>query len=340
VTRETGLGLPKGQSVASEQFVLPWHADVKPAPAAAASPLSVQDGPREAVVSGREFALLFDKMTGTLASFTFRERELIESGPEPNFWRAPTDNDFGNGMNRRLAGWRQASLERELKSMTVAQETPDRVTITVSFDLRGVSASHTVRYVVSGNGEVLVANDFAPRENAKLPEMPRVGMRMAMPKGFDRIQWLGRGPRENYWDRKTAAFVGLYETTLADEVVPYVAPQEYGTRSDTRWVAVRDKDGAGLLIVGQPLLGFSALPHWPEDLTLESRGAKHPADIIKRDFTCLALDQAQMGVGGDDSWGARVHPEYTLPAKSCSYSFRIRPVGKDDDPSALAKRMR
>ena len=186
---------------------------------------------------------------------------------------------------------------------------------------------------------LIIANDFAPRSGSELPELPRLGMRLAMPRGFDRIQWLGRGPQENYWDRKTAAFVGLYETTCTSEVCPYVAPQEFGTRSDTRWVAVRDQDGVGFLICGQPLLGFSALPHWPEDLTLERRGAKHPVDIIRRDFTCLTLDMGQMGVGGDDSRGALVHPEYTLPAKAYSYSFRIRPLGKDDDPAALARRM-
>jgi beta-galactosidase len=340
VTGETAPGLPKGHAVASEQFELPWHTDAKPSRAAAAAPLSVENGPRAAVVSGRDFAVLFDKMTGTMASFTFRGRELIESGPEPNFWRAPTDNDFGNGMDRRLAAWRLASLERELRSMSVTQEAPDRVSVIAAFDLGGVPASHTVRYTVTGDGEVLIVNDLAFRPKSNPPDMPRIGMRMAMPQGFDRVQWSGRGPQENYLDRKSAAYVGLYETTVAEQMVPYVAPQEYGNRSDTRWVAVRDKEGIGLLIVGQPRLGFSALPHWPEDLTLESRGAKHPADIIKRDFTCLALDQAQMGVGGDDSWGAPVHPEYTLPAKSCSYSFRVRPLGHDDDPSALAKRMR
>ncbi len=107
-----------------------------------------------------------------------------------------------------------------------------------------------------------------------------------------------------------------------------------------RWVALRDADGVGLLIAGQPLLGFSALPYWPEDLTLEKRGAKHPADIDERDFVCLALDAAQMGVGGDDSWGARVHPEYTLPAKAWSYSFRLRPLAAGDDPDAVAKGLR
>jgi beta-galactosidase len=115
-----------------------------------------------------------------------------------------------------------------------------------------------------------------------------------------------------------------------------VTPQEYGNRTDTRWVAIRDKDGNGLLIAGQPLFEFSAIPYWSEDLTLESRGSKHPVDIIKRDFTCLALDLAQMGVGGDDSWGARVHPEYTVPAKAYAFSFRLKPIHKGEDPRAAA----
>jgi beta-galactosidase len=340
VTRQASGLVPKGHVLASGQFPLPWHAAEAPSALASVPPLSLEDGPREAVVSGRDFSVLFDKMTGTLASYTFKGRELIRSGPEPNFWRAPTDNDFGNGMPRRLAAWRRASLERELKSLTAVRETADRATVTAVFDLDGVPVTHTVRYTISGDGGVSIANDFAPRAGAKLPDLPRIGMRLAMPGEFDRVQWFGRGPQENYRDRKTAAFVGLYETTVADEIIPYVAPQEYGNRTETRWVAVRDKDGAGLLIAGQPLLEFSALPYWPEDLTLESRGAKHPGDIIRRDFTCLALDLAQMGVGGDDSWGAPVHPQYTVPAKVYSYSFRFRPLAAGDDPAGLARLMR
>ena len=339
-TREDAPGVPKGHAAAAEQFKLPWSSGARVVPVTIKAKLSVVDGPRVAVIRGSGFAVLFDKMAGTLASFTFKGQELIESGPEPNFWRAPTDNDFGNRMGERLAPWRRASIEREIKSLTVAREAPDRVTVTVVFDLAGVPVSHTVRYTIFGSGELLIANDFTPHPEAKLPELPRVGMRLAMPTEFGFVQWFGRGPQENYWDRKMAAFVGLYETAVASGVCPYVAPQEFGTRCDTRWVAVRNRDGMGLLIAGQPFLEFSALPHWPEDLTLEKRGAKHPVDVIRRDFTCLTLDLAQMGVGGDDSWGAPVHLEYTLPGRAYSYSFRVRPLGKDDDPAALAKLMR
>jgi len=340
VARDASPGVPKGHALAVEQFPLAWQAPSAPAAPAPAATLTCEDAPRTIIVSGVDFRLMFDKLTGTLASYRFRGRELIASGPEPNFWRAPTDNDFGNDMPRRLAAWRQASLERELESLAAAQEAPGRVVVTAAFELGGVPASHTVRYTISCDGGVVIANDFVPRAGAKLPDMPRVGLRLALPSAFSRVEWFGRGPQENHWDRRTAAFVGRYETSVADEKCPYVTPQEFGNRSDVRWVAVRDKDGAGLLVAGRPLLAFSALPYWPEDLTLEKRGAKHPADIDERDFICLALDAAQMGVGGDDSWGAPVHPEYTLPAKACSYSFSLRPLLKGDDPAELARGMR
>jgi beta-galactosidase len=124
----------------------------------------------------------------------------------------------------------------------------------------------------------------------------------------------------------------------AAEPVPYVSPQEYGNRSETRWVAVRDSEGLGLLISGDPVLEFSAHPNWPEDLTLPSRGSKHPPDVQRRDFVCLTLDHAQMGVGGDDSWGARVHPQYILPAKDYSFTLTFRPLKPGDDPAAKAAR--
>jgi beta-galactosidase len=162
---------------------------------------------------------------------------------------------------------------------------------------------------------------------------------MALPSGFERIQWFGRGPWENYRDRKTSAFVGLYET-MADEPFPYVSAQEYGNRTDTRWLAVRDGQGYGLLVAGDPVFEFSAHPYWPEDLTQESRGAKHPPGAQRRDFTCLTLDSGQMGVGGDDSWGARVHPEYTLPAQAYAYTFRLRPLRPGEDAGDVARAAR
>jgi len=162
-------------------------------------------------------------------------------------------------------------------------------------------------------------------------------MKMALPEEFNRIQWYGRGPHENYVDRKNSAFVGVYKSSVAEMIVPYVSIQEYGNRVDARWVALANEEGLGLLAVGMPQLDFSALPYTAEDLTQDKRGAKHPVDIAKRDFVSLNLDYGQMGVGGDDSWGAFPHPQYQLRVREYAYAFRLRPFSKNDDLTALSK---
>ncbi len=291
----------------------------------ARGPLRVADTPREAVVQGADFRVAFDKLTGTLSSYVIGGVERLKAGPQPNFWRAPTDNDFGNGMPRRCAIWRSASREREIVALDVRPQGADRAVVAVAFDIAG-AGREDVTYTIGADGAIVVETRFAPSAGIKLPELPRFGMALQMPRRFDRVSWYGRGPHENYWDRKTAAFVGLHGTTLDRETVPYVAPQEYGTRSDVRRLAVVDEDGAGLEFTSPAPFSFSVLPYTAEDLTLPSRGAKHSVEIAPRDAACVTLDAAQMGVGGDDSWGARVHPQYTLPAGAYAFSFRMAPV--------------
>lgn len=333
-TRQAAPGLPKGHVVAEEQFALPGAAKAEAVAADSPLPLTLEDGPRFVRVSGRDFAVRFDRLTGDLDSFVADGRELVAAGIEPNFWRAPTDNDWGNQMPRRLAVWRSASRYRDLRTIEGREDGPGRATVTVVYDLAGGQATQTLEYAIGGDGRLVLTSRLKLKDQAKLPEMPRIGVKMAVPAAFDRVRWFGRGPFESYRDRKTAAFVGLYEMSAA-EPIPYVAPQEYGNRSDTRWLAVRDAEGRGLLIAGDPLLEFSAHPFWPEDMTLTSRGAKHPPDIERRDYVCLTLDHAQMGVGGDDSWGARVHPQYTLPAKDTAFTLTFRPLRPGDDPAVL-----
>ncbi|MGZ5554228.1 MAG: glycoside hydrolase family 2 TIM barrel-domain containing protein [Candidatus Aminicenantales bacterium] len=336
-SRESSPGVPKGHVVASEQFLLPPAVDVVAAPESALPPLTVEDGPRFLRVVGRDFSVGFDRLTGEMDSFVCDGHEIIASGVEPNYWRAPTDNDFGNQMPRRLGVWRQASRYRDLRTLEARETGPGQTTVTIAYDLGGGQATQTLEYAVGGDGRIVLRSTLDLKAEGKLPELPRIGLKLALPSGFDKIQWFGRGPFENYQDRKTAAFVGLYEMT-ADEPMPYVSPQEYGNRSETRWLAVRDGEGRGLFIAGDPVLEFSAHPYWPEDLTQPSRGVKHPPDVQKRDFVCLTLDHAQMGVGGDDSWGARIHPQYTLPAKDYVFTLTLRPLRPGDDATALARR--
>jgi len=334
--RESSPGVPKGHVVAGEQFLLPNTAGTVTAPVSARPPLTVEDGPRVLRVAGRDFSVRFDRLTGEMDSFVSDGHELIASGIEPSYWRAPTDNDFGNQMPRRLDVWRRASLFRKLRTLEARESGPGQAMVTVVYDLGRGQATQTLEYAIGGDGRIVLRSALDLKDAAKVPELPRIGLKMAVPAAFDKVQWYGRGPFENYRDRKTAAFIGLYEMTAA-EPLPYVSPQEYGNRTDTRWLAVRDAEGRGLLVSGDPVLEFSAHPFWPEDLTQESRGSKHPPDIQRRDFTCLTLDAAQMGVGGDDSWGARVHPQYTLPAKDYAFTFILLPLRPGDDPAAKAR---
>ncbi|HSA96229.1 MAG TPA: beta-galactosidase domain 4-containing protein, partial [Acidobacteriota bacterium] len=334
--RDDWAGVPKGHVVAAEQLPFPAGGPVAPPPEQPLPALAVDDGPRFVRVSGAALAVRFDKATGALDSFVYQGRELVASAIEPNFWRAPTDNDFGNQMPRRLGIWRQASLYRDLRSISAQETGPGWVSVAVEYGFAGGAATEVLNYLIGGDGRITIAGKLSFREAGKLPEMPRVGLKMAVPAAYKDVRWFGRGPFESYGDRKTAAFVGRYGTT-AGEPCPYVSPQEYGNRTDTRWLAVRDAEGWGLLVTGHPLFEFSAHPYGPEDLTQTSRGSKHPPEIQKRDHVCLTLDAAQMGVGGDDSWGARIHPQYTIPAQDRGFRLTLRPLRPGDDPAAAAK---
>ena len=155
-------------------------------------------------------------------------------------------------------------------------------------------------------------------------------MNMFIPKDLENVTWYGRGPHENYWDRKTSAFVGLYSATVDELYEEYSSVQETGNRCDNRWVAFQNAHGNGIAFVGEPTIDFSALYYTLDDLTVERRGQKHAYELRKNNFISVNIDYKQTGVGGDNSWGARPHPQYTLSPKEYSYSYKIVPItGKD-----------
>jgi beta-galactosidase len=328
--------LPVGYEIASEQFQLPIAVKVMEVDIVRLPKLEFTQTENLITVKGKEFDMIFNKTSGTIASFQFKGTELIETGPQPNFWRAPTDNDFGNGMDKRCDVWKAASNHRTVEKIDVQHINPSQVKIEVHFDLPDAKSKHRTIYQIFGSGDVIVENHFAPGDK-ELPELPRFGMTMPIPKGFEQVQWYGRGPHENYWDRNTSALVGIYRSTVKEQYVPYISPQENGYKTDVRWVAFLNDKGNGLLAVGMPLICFSALHYTNEDLTQESRGTMHPTDLKERDFIFVNLDYKQMGVGGDDSWGARPHAEYCLPQKEYSYKFRLKPFTKKDDLMKVSK---
>jgi beta-galactosidase len=300
----------------------------------------VQDSSR-ITVTGERFRAAFDRAWGTLVSLTRDDTELIRAGPEPNFWRAPTDNDFGNRMPRRQRVWRRAGPDRHVDSIVVRQTAAGRVTINVAQSLPAGGAHLFTTYEIHGSGDVVIRNRFVPGDTT-LPSLPRLGIRLTMPAGFDSVAWFGRGPHESYWDRKTSAAVGLYRAKTLELYHPYVRPQETGNRTDVRWMAVTNAAGVGLLAVGMPLLEASALPFLQEDFDEgQQKVNRHTYHVRPRPLTEVRLDWRQMGVGGDDSWGALPHEQYQLPVRVYEWAVRLRPFARaDGSPFALARTVR
>jgi len=307
---------------------------------------SLDKGKDMITITGKSFVVKFNKKKGLITKYEFEGQDLLQSGPVANFWRAPIDNDYGNGNHRRAAVWRKAGERSEVKKVKVKQDKAGPVVIDVTSILTDKDgdpiADYNTHYSVSGGGEMRISNEFQ-MTGEKLPEIPRLGVNIVMPREFETITWLGRGPHESYWDRKTSAFVDLYSGSVADQFWPYIRPQENGNKEDVRWAAITNKDGFGLLFKGMPLIGLSAHHNLIEDFESPERtdgrhvkGVKpvnrHTVDVKPRNLTSVNVDYKQMGVGGDNSWGARTHKEYRLTEKFYSYSFMIIPVKNFNTP--------
>ena len=335
--REAPL-VPAGHVVAREQFhVQQTRPEVGSLPG---GPLRTRETTDDIRVTGDDFTLRFDRATGTLASIRLDGRELLLSGPAPNFWRAPTDNEYGSGFPVRSGVWRLAGRppSRHLDSMTLVPAADGGpVTVTSHFSLRAIGAQYTLSHEVHPDGTTAVSAHLT-NVDEDLPEMPRFGTILTLPGDLDQVEWYGRGPHENYRDRRTGAAVGRYTAPVSELAHPYVRPQETGTRTDTRWVAVTDGSGTGLLVTGLPTVSFSALPYTIEDLDAgETKSQRHWADLVPRDEVTLSVDYLQQGVGGDDSWGAVPHHEYTLWPREMGFRFLLRPLRPVDDPGPLAR---
>ena len=310
----------RGHIVAWDQFKLPLDAGDAPKTAIASMPdLKVEQSADAVTVIGKDFTLRVLETNGAIESFKYKGSELISRPLVPNFWRPPIDNDNGNKMPQRLGVWKNAAPQRKLISLN-AENFKDRlVRIVADSKLPAGGGDYHNTYIIYGNGDVVVQASLSPSD--KLPNMPRFGMQMAMPAEFDRITWYGRGPHETYWDRKTGAAVGTYSSSVEKIVHEYVRPQENANRTDIRWFSLTSDSGTGLIAIGKPLLSCSAWPYTMEAL----EQAKHPHELPRDSAITVNIDYKQMGVGGDNSWGARTHTEYTLGPKNYTYRFYLRP---------------
>jgi beta-galactosidase len=233
--------------------------------------------------------------------------------------------------------WRRAGDERVLKGFAAEAVERGAVRVRAEYSLPTVSSSLVLSYVIAGDGEVVVREEF--RTGRKdLPEMPRFGVKFRLRKPLESLEYFGRGPQENYCDRNSSTLVGRYRSTVSEQYFPYISPQENGNKTDVRWMAFRDDAGQGLLIAGAPVVSLSALRYTPEDLTQESRGSRHTIDLTKRDFVSVCVDLRQRGVGGDDSWGASPHSQYCVLPVDQTFEFRLLPIAAGMDPGTVGRR--
>nr|WP_317125671.1 glycoside hydrolase family 2 TIM barrel-domain containing protein [Sinomicrobium pectinilyticum] len=324
-TRMADRMVPAGHEIAREQFKVGQGSFFDhPGDNTAGTLLVKHQGDLLHFTAGR-IEGTFNTGTGTFESYrvTGSPQGLVSVFPQPCFWRAPTDNDFGNGMPEQLKAWKMATYQSEVVKVEAGEKTDKGQPIVVTYQLAGVEVPYTVNYLLKNNGDIKVTARI--NTNKELPELPRFGMRMVLPGAYDTLEYYGRGPWENYADRNTASFLGIYEDKVANQFTwEYIRPQECGYKTDVRWLRLKNKAGDGIQITGEQPLGFSALNIATEDLDPgERKSQRHPTDLKVHDKVFLHVDYRQRGVGGDDSWGRHPHKSYRLEGNSYSYSYTV-----------------
>jgi beta-galactosidase len=319
--------IPSGHEVAREQFKL--KGDYFEAKAPGGELKVTKENNRLHFTSGNVSGD-FDLQGGRWFRYSI-DGESVVNLPEPYFWRAPTDNDFGSNMQVNLGIWRTAHVNRLVKKVTAGDQTSEGLPIKLEYELTGVAVPYTIEYFIQNDGSLKVTSsiDMTGRD---LPELPRFGMRMQLAPQFSDLEYYGRGPWENYSDRNTASFIGLYKDEVKNQYSwNYIRPQESGYKTDVRWLMLTDANGLGVRIEGVQPICFSATNMRTEDLDPGlSKKQQHPTDIKPRKEVYLNVDLKQRGVGGDNSWGALPHDPYRLLDKKYSYSYVIKLIDRTD----------
>jgi beta-galactosidase len=382
ISKEAEPLVPAGHLVAYDQFELPIKGEKQAYKNTSGTKLTVSNSVNKITVSSSKLNFVFDKSKGIISSYKVDGTEYFSEGfgIQPNFWRGPNDNDYGNGAPKRLQIWKQSSknfnvsnINSEIKEgvalLSVVYELPAGNDYIVNYKIYpsgivNASIKFTSTTAKENNAELTAEakeatqsdsgdRDRWNRDAAKL-EVPRIGVRFRLPQQMNQVQYLGRGPEDNYIDRQKGALVGLYKTTAEDMYYPYVRPQENGHHTDTRWVALNGIDGKGLLIEANTTIGFNALRNSVEDFDCQEstadyqwrnmspkeiadknpeeakdvlRKQTHEYDIVPRNFVEVCVDMKQYGVAGYNSWGARPESEYTIPAnQEYDWGFTLIPI--------------
>lgn len=278
-------------------------------------------------IKGEGFEIVFDRTTGWMTAYNIDGVPMLKEGAAltPNFWRAPTDNDFGTNYQKELRVWRKPTMN--MVNFDVADNDEGHTVISASYNMPEVASTLDMRYTIDGNGVIRVEESINKDKSTKVPEMMRFGIQMPMPKSVERVDYYGRGPIENYIDRKASADLGLYSQTVTEQPYAYIRPQETGTRSDLRNWSVRHMSGQGIEFTALNPFSASALHYYIDTLDggIEKPNS-HWNDIDEDNVTNVCVDLAQMGLGCIDSWGARPMEKYRLPAGDYTFVFTMRPL--------------
>lgn len=311
----------RGHLVAWDQLALPF--EYKPSTDLSVDKIALQEDEKSVSLGSPKFKAVFGKQSGLLESYEYDNTDLLDSPLRPNFWRALTDNHVAwvRDVRPEMQLWQASGANVRLVSLAAERISPAIVRVTSCLDYPGVSSSFKTVYTVDGSGRIRFDVEFQHGE--KMPPVPRIGMQMTMPAGFEHFRWYGRGPHECYWDRKESGEVAIHKAHLNDLPFSYEKPQENGNRTDVRWVRISNRDGVALEVAGMPTMDFSA---WPYTLGQLS-SARHNYELKSAGRVTVNLDYGQLGLGGDTSWGgkAKPHDEFLFePGVTYKYSFVVR----------------
>ena len=325
--------LPAGYAVAKDQLVLNAYKapalelkNVETVNVETVVPQVQENDWNYLIVNGEDFRMEFNKHSGYLSRYRVAGLELMNEGAAltPNFWRAPTDNDMGAGLQHKYAVWKNP----ELKLISFKWESKDgQIVVYADYDMKQVSAKLNLTYVINNKGAVKVTQKMTVDPQAKVSPMFRFGMQMQMPKSFETVEYYGRGPIENYSDRNHSTDLGIYRQSVDEQFYSYIRPQENGTKTDIRWWKQLNAANRGLQIVADAPFSASALHYTIESLDDGwGKDQRHSPEVEEADLTNLCIDKAQMGLGCVNSWGAWPLPQYQVPYADYEFSFVLTPV--------------
>lgn len=325
--------LPAGHVVAKKQLtILPYKtpdlaiSNMPNSNIKVCAPTVIENDVNYLIVEGEHFRLDFDKHDGYLCKYEINGRQLLNEGSKltPNFWRAPTDNDLGAGLQKKYAAWKNTGIYLNELEQKVEN---DLVIVSSEYTMEAVKAKLYLTYTINNCGAVKITQKMTVDQSATVSDLFRFGMQVQICEELEQVSYYGRGPIENYSDRNNSTWLGKYRQTVSDQFYSYIRPQENGTRTDIRWWKLMDKGGNGLKLIADAPCSVSALHYSIEVLDDgERKEQRHSEFLPCVDYINLCIDKVQMGVGGVNSWGALPLKDYRLPYQDYEFSFLLQPV--------------